>query len=276
MVSSRGRQKSNYDISFTDAYGYRGSDPRIYYLNAWEWTKLWTRESLSAPNCYEENPRTQWTTAGTSYHASMLLDPSLPPPKPRIHYVVIEPGPTEAYITYPDDDATQDLRHRWIMVRCFRPRVPQPTNTPFLKKTMDANEKARILSVYLRPWVLQRTRASAHVPHIADLDIVITDALVPKRPVRRLRGKQATEPQQLPRNYHTAWTDYRSQHVVSHHAARLIQNFLLTQMPESAEADVEDEFTNTKAPWVEVDTTWASTNRIHEMLATATTTSTTK
>ena len=39
-----------------------------------------------------------------------------------------------------------------------------------------------------------------------------------------------------------------------------------THMPESAEADAEESMANEKTPWVEVDTTWATSERIKAML----------
>merc|ERR1712110_414350 len=38
-------------------------------------------------------------------------------------------------------------------------------------------ERCRILSVYLRPWVLHRSYASAHVPHLFDLHQKVSSVL---------------------------------------------------------------------------------------------------
>ena len=85
-----------------------------------------------------------------------------------------------------------------------------------------------MLSVYLRPWVLHRKHASPHVPHIADLDICVSDLLQAERVLRQRRMSVKTHVPGVGRNFATAWQQYRSAHVVSQHAARTIRNFLAT------------------------------------------------
>ena len=59
----------------------------------------------------------------------------------------------------------------------------------------------------------------------------------------------------------------RLQAPLSKHALRLIRNFLLTQMPESVEADVEDSDTEKKIePLAKVFSPWASLDSIKAML----------
>ena len=52
---------------------------------------------------------------------------------------------------------------------------------------MSETQKARILNIYLRPGTLVREHATPHVPHLLDLDVVLTATLVPRR---RLRVKK--------------------------------------------------------------------------------------
>ena len=119
---------------------------------------------------------------------------------------------------------------------------------------MSADEKARILAVYLRPWTLLATQATLHVPHLKDLDALW---------MPRLRGKQSFVPP--PRSFAASWREYRTKHVVSEHAARIIKSFLLTQMLESAEADEEEEGAKTKEPLEPISTHWASIDTIHDL-----------
>ena len=129
---------------------------------------------------------------------------------------------------------------------------------------MSCEDKARILSVYLRPWTLLRSHATPHVPHLQDLDVVLTDVLVNKR---RLRQKQPAALDTQPRrSFALAWEDYRKHHIVSNHAAHLIKSFLLTQMAESAEVEEEEE-TKRQEPQEAVSTAWASLDKIAELLA---------
>ena len=180
-------------VSFEDAYGFRGSDPRLYYLNPWEFTKWWKREALRLPSSYRnkgEELKTKWTAEGLKYMADISDDPSAPAPEPGLHYTVVDPGPNGSYVPFPDNEATSNLRHRFVLVRRSRPVVPQPEATPLPKARMAADERARILSVYLRPWVLDRSHSSPHVPHLADLDVVVSTALSEAASRRRMSKKQ--------------------------------------------------------------------------------------
>ena len=127
------------------------------------------------------------------------------------------------------------------MVRRKIPRVPRPDGTPLPTSNLDAEQRGRIFSSYLRPWVLHADDRSPHVPLLGDIDISISDELVAFEAEkekqsqimgknRRLRRKQPRpahgsenlryvytkrngEP--LPRSYADAWKDYRCKHVVS-------------------------------------------------------------
>ena len=193
----------------------------------------------------------------------MLQDPHLPQAKPGVHYRVLE-SPTSAYLTFPDEPATAQVRHTWVLVRRAHPCVPKPSGTPLLKRFMSAEDKGRLLSVYLRPWVLHRRRATAKVPHVADLIILVTHAFQRRR---RVFGKTVTTNSiSYPRSFADAWEDYRKQHVVSKNALRLIRNFLLTQMAESAELDDDDEAGQGPTKWEPPDTSFATLEEVHRFL----------
>ena len=185
-------------------------------------------------------PWTQWTESGLDYKMRLAEDRenTLPAAKPRVHFRVIESTKDSPYVAYPDAPETQEARHRWVLLRQSIPKVPQPSRTPLLRKTMDAEERGRILSVYLRPWTLLRHQATVHVPFLSDLNVVITTAL----PYRRRVSSKATVAASptARRSFAIAWEDYQKHHIVSKHALKLIRNFMLTQMPESIEADEEN------------------------------------
>ena len=112
-----------------------------------------------------------------------------------------------------------------------------------------AEERGRMLSVYLKPWVLHRKYTSPHVPHMTDLDICVSAWLLQEERLRKSRMSSKTcSVIGVGRNFATAWRDYRTEHVVSQHAARTIRNFLATQLAESAEADVEEDEDAKRAP----------------------------
>ena len=118
-------------------------------------------------------------------------------------------------------------------MRKERPEVPAPSHTPLLRKDMSETQRARILSIYLRPWTLVQQHASLHVPHLLDLDVVLSPALLQLRRHRR-KKRRCIETR---RCMAEAWKDYAQGHIVSKHALRLIRNFTMTQMPETVEAD---------------------------------------
>ena len=183
--SHRRRSADTFHVSFEEAYGYRGEAHAIYYLSPWEFTGLWKREHLKPPSSYRDaTPRTTWTAAGRAYWEANKEKKEAPAPKAGEHYVVIPSENPKTYISYPDEEETQDLRHNVVMVRRRRPHVPQPTATPLSTTQLAAEERCRIFSVYLRPWVLSRRCATPHVPHLADLDICVSDALAAVQPRR--------------------------------------------------------------------------------------------
>ena len=102
-------------------YGFRGRDASFYYLNPWEFTKWWSVEYLKPPSICErkfEEPKTSWVDGGLEYWRRTMRDPSLAGVEPRKHYVMLEPCALPvAYITFPDDDATQELRQRGVLGR---------------------------------------------------------------------------------------------------------------------------------------------------------------
>ena len=75
-------------------------------------------------------------------------------------------------VVFPLIEGMDSFRHQWILRRRKRPIVPAPTHTPMPDKASDKDDKCRLLSLYMRPWVLDRRFASRHVPHITNLDVV--------------------------------------------------------------------------------------------------------
>ena len=63
----------------------------------------------------------------------------------------------------------QSFRHSWILVERTYPVVPCPENTPLPNRKQSKQQRAKILSVYLRPWTLIAAEATDEKPYIADL-----------------------------------------------------------------------------------------------------------
>ena len=125
LALSSGLRRDAAQMSFTDTYGYRGSDRRLYYLSPWEFTKWWRRQPLYSPDWYHRRGQqalTAWTESGLKYcEADWNSKTSVP--KAGVHYKVVEPGSTDNYVVFPDVVETALVRHRWVLVRRERPDV---------------------------------------------------------------------------------------------------------------------------------------------------------
>ena len=152
-------------------------------------------------------------------------------PEPGVHYRVNENAlaSNTNYVIYPETETLATFRHCWIMERSKRPRVPSPTNTPMPDREPHEEDRARLFSIFLRPWVLERADASVSVPHITDLDKPLPRAIVIDEPGdecvkrRKLSTKTTADGS---RSYKRAWATYVRGRIVSMHARRLIVQFM--------------------------------------------------
>ena len=73
-----------------DIYGYRGADPRIYYLSPWEFRSLWDAEVLLPPCSQGHEIRTYWLEGGLEYYNLHKHDVKEATLQPGVHYKVLE------------------------------------------------------------------------------------------------------------------------------------------------------------------------------------------
>ena len=148
---------------FEDLYGYRGNNQYVYFLSPWEFHMFWEVLPLPKPgskDCDEDTPEdnkvhpvslTKLNTRGDDFDIN---------PDAECRDVVF----------YPDLEVCRNLRKQWYMHRRHRPMVPAPQHTPMPDKQIDVEGKSRLFSLYLRPWVLSHSQASAitilHVEHM--------------------------------------------------------------------------------------------------------------
>ena len=134
--------------------------------------KLWPPAHPANKDC----KLTDWTEEGLAYYEEHKNDNPPVELTPGVHWVVIEPEDNprrKDYITYPAYlTASSSFKHEWVMFLQARPFVPQPAGAPMPDKEHTVEERARILSVSLRPWVLSRCDVSTHVPHLTELNTV--------------------------------------------------------------------------------------------------------
>ena len=70
------------------------------------------------------------------------------------------------------------LRHSWMLVERSYPMVPCAAHTPLPNHRMTKQQRAKIFSIYLRPWTLVHSEADAEKPYIVDLDVVHSERTV--------------------------------------------------------------------------------------------------
>ena len=105
--------------------------------------------------------------------------------------------------------------------------VPSPTGTPMPDKESVPDNRARLYSVYMRPWVLDKTMATPEVPHITDLDLLPERHCPLQKKRYRLQGKQSPPIQTGPRrSFSESWRHYLRGNVVSRHACKIIVQFM--------------------------------------------------
>ena len=112
--------------------------------------------------------------------------------------------------------------------------VPAPVGTPMPDKEKCSEKKARLFSLYMRPWVLDRANACSHghAVHLADLNLVQAAVKVQ----RRLSSKQGGDRLEI-RSYAQAWARYLRGKVVSAHAVRVITQFMAACCGKSSRDD---------------------------------------
>ena len=190
-----------------------------------------------------------------------------------------EPNPaaeTRDVLFYPEIPGDFQLRDKWYMKKRRVPIVPAPQNTPMPDKQPDDEAKARIYSVYMRPWTLDHSIANQDVPHVAMLGVISGATLasegfnsdgingahgsVPgethlKR--RRICGKQRPpeawslylnsrnpdpkcETVVRPRSYAAAWSRYVRGNIVTEHSAKIIKQFMAANCGKGGRRDDDD------------------------------------
>ena len=158
------------------------------------------------------------------------------------------------YAVFPLDDAIPELRRfrsQWILLCCQRPVVPVLRGPLPHRGVTDKVKRAKLMCVYLRPWVMLRSRATSHVPHLADLDRVywrVSDEGGYPGLLRRTRlaisarsGDPRATPAWATRSYYRAWRHYIRGNIVSDYGAQIIKNFLLVMAGAGKVEHEEDE-----------------------------------
>ena len=169
---------------------------------------------------------------------------------------------------YPQIPGDVQLNRSWYMQPRKIPMVPAPTGSPRPEHESDTNKKARLYSICLRPWVLDKTLATKEVPHIADLDLW-TESGCPGHIIRhRLWGKQSPHKMIQPRrSFSEAWRNYIRGNVVSRHAQRIIVQFMAANCGKTSRTeDPEEDVNGTNSCPTNVPSIVLPLARVHHIL----------
>jgi len=243
------QQKRNAcPIAWTALYGYRGTDPRVYHMSPWELWTHWDPVRLQAPCFYKEYPLTRWTEMGAQlfrerkagedvvFRPGLDFHPVSEPPNDGHSYVVLP------RIAGPHAERMECFRAEWILRRASRPCVVAPTSTPLPSNSQSKEQRARICSVYWRPWVFHEAWASREVPRITELNRICRDVAHPEHvPGKRARCKSTTATRSELVGFRAAWKHYVRGNIVSESAAQLIRNFLTACIAYTGQEEDEDE-----------------------------------
>ena len=232
--------KGNAEFKLSELYGWRGTDPRVYFLSPWEFVKWWEVKKLQPPSAAaeaDERGLSEWNPG----RSQSMVQGQASAPADGWKF------PSRSECPAPD-----------YLQRRQEPVVPYPSLRPLPKSDMPADTQARFLNVYLQPWTLDAADASLHVPHITALDLPVS-SLQASKPRRRLRQKTAP----ADRSRSVDWRDYATQHAVSEHAARTIRNFLAAAECTPDEEDLEQD--KKEKQCAEVDTTWVDVATVRRL-----------
>ena len=245
------------EIKLSEVYGWRGQDVRVYYLSPWEFVKWWTLKKLRPPpntgpvpsECLSEwmpdHDLTSVPEDGWQFGRDYCWKENIPS------------SLAETILRLPEQPSVAAAAE-YYLERHSEALVPYPTSCPLPRPDMSKEDQARLLNVYLRPWTLDATAVSLHVPHITALDLSF-EARTANRPTHRLRTKISPGA----RNHQTSWREYIHSHIVSHHAKRTIQNFLAAAECSPEETDPVE--APVDHPHPEVDTSWVDVATVQKL-----------
>ena len=150
---------------------------RFADLSPWEFVQWIKPVRLRAPS--KDYNWSVWTPEGKKKLAARKKDASITF-EPFVDYVLNEKVVNDCSFLFPFLPADRmfsgavpkryvELRHSWLLMRRQRPVIPCPEQCPLPSRRMSKDRRAKILSVYLRPWTLASKLACRSVPLLKKL-----------------------------------------------------------------------------------------------------------
>ena len=133
--------------------------------------------------------------------------------------------------------------------------VPCPENTPLPNRRLGKDTRAKLLSIYLRPWTLSSKMATTHVPYLLELSQPPSSQTINAAGTAEQEGDATESRHDLPKSpqashnrFRKPWKQYLR--CVLPHAEREVRSFILTSLAEGRIADADDEKDVGKGPAV--------------------------
>ena len=259
----------------TDAeslYSFRPNHPDTFYVSAWEFPQWFKALQLKCPS--HNYPYSKWTPAGRKKRAANDSEAMVAGEDYVFDFQKI--GRMTGVYAYPEGKYVFDgavptnytsFQKSWILLRRLRPMVPCPENTPLPSRRISKDARAKLFSIYLRPWTLSKKMATAEVPFLLDLAQTPTgtaqDDATPTGTAQDLAQTPtgtaqdhatptgtAQDDATAPSNVHfrTNWKQHLRK--ILPHAERGVRNFMLTCLAEGRAADDDEENNRAKGPAV--------------------------
>ena len=225
-------------------YGFRSVHPDLFFLSPWEFCQWYKPHRLRAPG--KDYHWTKFTAAGRARLAEEQgqkivwrpgTDFELNEERVAIEKHLYPYPPWQAFFAHPNDTYAK-FRNTWLLIRRQRPMVPCPERCPLPGKRMSKDTRAKILSVYFRPWTLACRVATATVPYLPHLSHTQGELM---QATDADRSELAADGAlQRKGSIRKAWKEYLQR--VLPHAREQLQNFMLACMAEGrAHAEEDDE-----------------------------------
>ena len=228
--------KAHQTVSVVDEvslYGYRPCDSRIALLSPWEFIQRCKHHALQPPSSkYEYSVWICKPNEGERALPGTHYSLNLKKIEREKDFLMIYPPRRD--LPYAAQKAYDVFRQSWIIVLRDRPVVPCPEQTPIPCRGWSKERRAKVFSIYLRPWTLVPDEASVDVPYILDLDLNKEAWLKKKQLVTTKQDLDG-----LKRSMRDAWKEYLYDRVPSAFATQ-VRNFIKTAFAENHGREEDD------------------------------------
>jgi hypothetical protein len=149
-------------------YGLRGRQENVDLLSSYEMLMHWSMEKILPPSLKipQHAQKSCLTPEGLKLKKQCQNDGVRPDYQAGAHFKVVA---ADARILMPDLAALRSLQDRWCWERRPLPHVPVRSFAKVPRASFSLEESARLLSVYMRPWSLNPSDATASNPLLSEL-----------------------------------------------------------------------------------------------------------